>query len=108
MRLTRCVERVLSPLKEQNAVLVGLNQRRAVIGARTGKYVPADEKFDTPGGMAWKHYCSMRFQLTLVHGEGWEAREKRSEVRCRVIKNKVGMPYQEAVLHLVPGVGFMP
>jgi len=107
LRLTRCIERVLRPLRESNAVFVGLNQRRAVIGARQGKFVPADEKFDTPGGLAWKHYCSMRFQLTLAHGEGWETREKRSEIRVRIIKNKVGMPYQEALLHLVPGVGFI-
>ena len=107
LQLTRCIEKILKPMANTWAMLLCLNQRRAIIGKRAGKFTPEDEKFHTPGGFAFKHYASVRLQMTLAHGESWEAREKRSEIKVRSVKNKLGMPYQDCLLHLHPGIGFI-
>jgi recombination protein RecA len=104
---TKCIEKILTPLRKSWACFVGLNQMRASIGTNVTKYTPEEKRYNTPGGHAWKHYASVRLQLKLKHGEAWEAKQGVSVIKVKSVKNKLGFPYKECEIQLVPGVGFV-
>lgn len=90
--------RVLSPILESNnCMLIFTNQIRMNPGAMGGSGE------EPPGGKALRFYASVRLDMRRIKND---KNEELSRTKIKVLKNKVGKPFQEIEIDLVWGEGF--
>ncbi len=106
----------LNPLlDEKNCCAVFLNHIQDVISIG-GFQPPGPPRTTTPGGKALKFYASLRMEYQQVKNitavmvdeltGGDVKRVEATNVRVRVVKNKIGNPFREAVVRVRFGRGF--
>lgn len=110
--------KLLSPLNSElhdnNCCAVFLNHEKEVIDI--GGYGPKLKRTYTPGGRALKYYASVRMAYQQLGSQRSAAidpltqqevtRTTSTDVRVRIMKNKVGPPFREAVVRVRYGKGF--
>jgi len=90
--------RMLSPvLESNNCMLIFTNQIRMNPGAMGGSGE------EPPGGKALRFYASVRLDMRRIKND---KNEELSRTKIKVLKNKVGKPFQEIEIDLVWGEGF--
>ncbi len=88
--------RKLTPLlAESGVILIAINQIRVKIGVMYGN------PEDTPGGRAWKHFCSLMINFAAINSKESYILNEDGErighkIRAKVQKNKVGTPWRVA------------
>ena len=90
MPLTRFAKEAVMLCKKMNSTVIGINQLRDDLGAM---YAGATK---TPGGRAWKHFCSVRMEFTrgsFIDDKGNEIKRSSespagNKVLMRMLKNK--------------------
>jgi len=88
--------RKISPVaRETNTLILFSNQIRSKLGGYGNPNT-------TPGGNALKFFASMRVELFR---SGIDKEQASNIVKARVVKNKLGIPYQEAEFELLWGIG---
>lgn len=112
-RLMSVLMQKLNPLlMEKQTLAIFINHLKEKVGMAG----PAGPAKTTPGGTALKFYASMRIEYTPISQIKGEVKDpltglKKSEtvasnVRVRIVKNKVAPPYKEAVVRVRFGRGF--
>lgn len=90
--------KILCPLAEvNNCLIIFTNQIRMNPGAMGGSGE------EPPGGRALRHYASIRLDMRRIKND---RNEELSRTKIKVLKNKVGKPFQEIEIDLVWGEGF--
>lgn len=93
----QAMRKTVAIIGKTNTAVVFTNQTRASLAMYTSPIT-------TPGGQAVKFAASQRIQLRRK-----EILDKDGEIGIRVlakvIKNKVGIPYQECELNIISGIG---
>jgi len=88
--MSQAMRKLTGAIKKSNTAVVFTNQLRQKIGVMFGN------PETTPGGMALKFYAAVRIDLRrrelLKSGQTIIG----SKIRAKVVKNKVGAPFQEA------------
>jgi recombination protein RecA len=82
---------------EKNASLIFINQLRMKVGVMFGN------PETTSGGLALKFFADVR--LDIRKSESVKMDAKSGEVRVKVVKNKLAVPYRDARFHIEFGVG---
>ena len=93
-------------IKQHNILFLATNQVREAIGS----YVKA---YDSPGGMALKHYTKIRIQLTGIKNieetiSVRDIEQKRIigiELTAKVVKNQAGVPLRSVPIYIVFNYG---
>ena len=100
--MSRKLPRLVHLCEQSGTTIIFINQVRSKIGILFG------DPLDTPGGHAFKHFCSLRLQLAR---KSWFDHAKLGRYgqicRLRVVKSKVCAPMREAELNLIFGRGFV-
>jgi protein RecA len=102
-KISEMFRRVIGDIANANCTLMVISQIRDNIGVTFG------EKHKRSGGKALDFYCSQVLWLAQISKLGREIRgEKRtigSKVLAKTKKNKIGIPYREAELHVIFSYG---
>lgn len=111
--MSQLLKILTSELNSYDCTSVFINQIRDKIG---GMVRPGSASTDTPGGRALKFYSSIRLefaQLKKLKGKKFNTLTNSDEeftvatdVLVKVVKNKVGDPFREAVVRVHYGKGF--
>lgn len=97
-RLMSQALRMLVPIAEtHNCLVIFTNQIRMNPGAMGGSGE------EGPGGKALRFYASVRLDLRRIKND---KDEELSRTKIKVLKNKIGKPFQEIQVDLVWGEGF--
>jgi len=101
--MSQCVPKLVNAAGIGNCLVVFISQFREKIGVMFGS------PETTNGGNALKFYSHMRIEVrkTVLRegakGEGGEA--YANETRCKIIKNKLAVPFKEAKFNINYGIG---
>jgi recombination protein RecA len=100
------LRKIVTLLSETGVSLIAINQVRTDPGKMYG------DPTSTPGGAAWKHYCSVMVHFLMSESKDSKIFNERGEqvghmLRARIDKNRVGPPKRECQLAVkyVEGVG---
>jgi recombination protein RecA len=114
-RLLKTAGQNLNPvLRKNNCTMIWINHETTPMAVGKPSYGPPQTS--TPGGVALKYFASVRAKFRQIknHKGPWtdpltgEIKEipMMTDVRMTVLKNKVGRPFQEALLRVRFGRGF--
>lgn len=98
--MSAALRRLSINVAESKSILIFVNQIRAKIGVFMGNNV------DTPGGQALKFYAGQRLEIKRIGTIKKGDKVLGIETRVKVVKNKVGQPFQAADLSLIIGKGW--
>lgn len=102
--LERTLPQVIDLADKSKSVVIFINQMRSKFGVM----FPGQELYDTPGGNALHHYCSLRILFKRI---GWIKDPQLGligqEIRAIVTKSKVCAPRKEAEILLLFEKGFV-
>lgn len=96
--VTKFLHRNSSTIAQKNVALLLLNQVRSKIGSYMGGY-------ETPGGHALKHYCSLR--ISLSRGQEMKVGNETIGILTKFVikKNKLSAPFRSFTIPIVFGKG---
>ena len=99
--------RKLTPLvHNSNCTIIFINQIRQMIGVLHGPTTT------TAGGLALRHYASMRLETSrtgdATEGSGEDKEITGNKTKVKVIKNKCAAPKKEAYFNITFGIGIDP
>ncbi len=98
--MSKALRKLTSSCAKYNCTVLFINQIREKIGVMWGSPEV------TPGGRALKFYSSVRIDVRRGEYLLNDNKERIGhEVRCHVVKNKVGTPYKKANFRLMYGIG---
>lgn len=100
--MSNVMQKIIGPAHTNGTTIIFINQIRE----KPGAWSPTGVAETTPGGRALKYYASIR--LSVRAGE--RIKDKSGQVighllKIKNIKNKIDMPYREAEVNLLYGVG---
>lgn len=101
--MSKALRKLTPVVSENNCTIIFINQIREKIGAYGNPEI-------TTGGRGLPFYASMRVEVRQNGGVSGQIKDSSGqqighELRCRVVKNKIAVPYKEAVMKLIYGVG---
>lgn len=96
-RFGQALRKLNGIVSKNHVIVLFINQLRDNIGVMYGA------KETSPGGRALKFYASMRFDMRQ---KSTNKIEGSSEILIRTIKNKLAIPFKEAIVKVVFGLGF--
>ena len=100
--MSRKLPKLVYLCEKSGTTVVFINQVRSKIGVLFG------DPYDTPGGNALKHFCSLRLQLARKQWLDHPKLGRFGQIsKLRVVKSKVCTPMREAELMLIFGRGFI-
>lgn len=93
--MSKGLRKVTAKVNDTKTVVVFINQLREKIGG--GPYTPSET---TTGGNALKFYASQRIDVRKSQGKQLddEGNIGNTEMRCKVVKNKLAPPFRKAEL----------
>lgn len=93
--------RIINPrVKKSNTLLIFINQTRSKIGVMWGSPIT------TSGGNALKFYASIRLAVSVVGQYKKGGKMRGIDVKVRVVKDKLAVPFRTAFVRLIYGKGF--
>lgn len=93
--------RIFNPrVKKSGTLVIFINQTRSKIGVMYGSPVT------TSGGNALKFYASMRWQIGVKGQYKRKGKMVGIDVKARIVKNKLAVPFKTAMMRLVYGKGW--
>lgn len=95
--VNKFLRKVTGILSDKQATILLINQVREKVASN-----PHSDPITTPGGRGIRHYTSVRIRMTKLDTE---ADKSGNNVRCRIVKNKVGVPLKQAEFGIIYGKG---
>ena len=99
--MSKGLRKISSLLANSKCVLIFINQLRANINT----FFATNSEI-TPGGKALKFYSSVRIELKKFQNIYKSNNVIGTNVKIKIIKNKLNIPYKNKILQLIYGEGF--
>jgi recombination protein RecA len=88
--MSQAMRKLAATIRKTNTTIIFTNQLRSKIGVMFGS------PWVTCGGNALKYYSSLRIELSRVGTVNMGEEKVASEIKAKIVKNKVAAPYKEA------------
>jgi len=100
--MSQGLRKLNATISKTKTTVIFINQIRMKIGVMYGN------PETTPGGLALKFYASQRLEVRSAAGDKFKDGDTvyGMDVKIKVIKNKIGMPYKSTAIPLIFGKGF--
>lgn len=101
--MSKALRKITPVASVNNCTIILVNQIREKIGAYGNPET-------TTGGRGIPFYASIRVEVRQNGGTSGQIKDATGsqighELKCRVVKNKIALPYKEAIMRLIYGVG---
>jgi recombination protein RecA len=101
--MSKALRKLTPVMAENNCTIIFINQIREKINSYGNPET-------TTGGRGLPFYASMRIEIRQNGGTSGLIKDKAGniighQIKCKIVKNKIAVPYKEAIISLIYGVG---